>query len=162
MHQGYSDGGLCQSGLCNGDCPWKNTDEPNGDRRSPRVDSTKLATSLFEALATCDDDAVRKLCARHCRISQNGGAAMDLETLLGFNAAVHKVVRDFRYENPVRSATATGFVEEHAVRGTLADGSRLDLQVCVVAEVSGGKVTAVREYVDNKAAEGLIRALSGS
>lgn len=125
------------------------------------MDSTKLAETLFEALAACDDAAVRKLCARDFRASQNGGAAMDLDTLLGFNAAVHKVVRDFRYENAVRSATETGFVEEHAVRGTLADGSRLDLQVCVIAEVSSGKVTAVREYLDTKAAEGLIRALSG-
>ena len=125
------------------------------------MDSTKLAEKLFEALAKCDDDTVRKLCARDFRASQNGGPAMDLETLLGFNAAVHKVVRNFRYENPVRSATETGFVEEHAVRGTLADGSRLDLQICVVAEVSGGKVATLREYIDNKAAEGLIRALSG-
>jgi ketosteroid isomerase-like protein len=125
------------------------------------VDGTKLSEALFAALATCDDEAVRKLCAPGFCASQNGGPAMNLDTLLGFNAAVHKVVRDFRYDRPVRSATETGFVEEHVVRGTLADGSRLDLQVCVVAEVSGGKVTAVREYVDNKAAEGLIRALTG-
>ena len=124
------------------------------------MDGTKLSESLFAALVTCNDEAVRKLCAPNFRASQNGGPAMDLDTLLGFNAAVHKAVRDFRYENPVRSATATGFVEEHAVRGTLPDGSRLDLQVCVVAEVSGGKVTALREYLDGKAAEGLIRALS--
>ena len=125
------------------------------------MDNTKLAEALFEALAKCDDDAVRKLCARDFRANQNGGPAMDLETLLGFNAAVHKVVRDFRYENPVRSATATGFVEEHAVRGKLADGSPLELHVCVVAELSDGKVKAVREYVDNRAAAGLIRALNG-
>lgn len=126
------------------------------------MESTKVAELLFEALAKCDDDAVRKLCTRDFRASQNGGAVMDLETLLGFNAAVHKVVRGFRYENPVRSATASGFVEEHAVRGTLADGSRLDLSVCVVADLTGGKVSDVREYFDAKAAEGLIRALSGA
>lgn len=125
------------------------------------MESTKVAELLFEALAGCDDDAVRKLCTRNFRASQNGGAAMDLETLLGFNAAVHKVVRDFRYENSVRSATASGFVEEHAVRGTLADGGRLDLSVCVVADLSGGKVSDLREYLDTRAAEGLIRALSG-
>jgi ketosteroid isomerase-like protein len=125
------------------------------------VDGAKLSEALFAALSACDDAAVRALCARDFHASQNGGPAMDLETLIGLNAAVHKAVRDFRYENPVRSATATGFVEEHAVRGTLADGSKLDLQVCVVAEASGGKVTALREYLDGKAAEGLIRALSG-
>lgn len=125
------------------------------------MESTRLAAALFEALANCDDAAVRKLCAGGFRASQNGGAAMDLETLLGFNAAVHRAVRDFRYEDAVRSSTETGFVEEHAVRGTLSDGSPLALQVCVVAELSGGKVTALREYLDTKAAEGLVRALSG-
>jgi ketosteroid isomerase-like protein len=125
------------------------------------MDSTKMAEAFFEALAKCDDDAVRKLCARHFSASQNGGPEMDLETLLGFNTAVHKVVRNFRYEDPIRSAAASVFVEEHAVRGTLSDGSPLELQVCVVADLSGGKITKVREYFDTKSAEGLIRALSG-
>ena len=126
------------------------------------MDSTKMAEAFFEALAKCDDDAVRKLCARNFSASQNGGAEMDLETLLGFNTAVHKVVRNFRYEDPIRSAAASVFVEEHAVRGTLPDGSSLELQVCVVADLSGGKITKVREYFDTKTAEGLIRALSGA
>jgi hypothetical protein len=59
------------------------------------MDSTKLAQSLFEALANCDDDTVRKFCAPDSRASQNGGPAMDLETLLGFNTAVHKVDHGF-------------------------------------------------------------------
>ncbi len=85
---------------------------------------------------------------------------MDLETLLGFARAVLHVVADFRYEDPVRSATATGFVEEHSVRGTLPDASDLDLRVCVVADVRDGKVSDLREYIDGVAAAGLVRALS--
>lgn len=123
------------------------------------MDRTKLAETLFEAFATCNDEAVRKLCTPDFQASQNGGPALDLDTLLAFNTAVHKAVRDFRYENPVRSATETGFVEEHAVRGTFADGSALALQVCVVAEMRGGKISAVREYLDGSAAAGLMRAL---
>ena len=125
------------------------------------MDSTKLAQALFEALTNCDDVSVRKLCAPDFRASQNGGPVMNLETLLGFNTAVHKIVRDFRYENPVRSATEIGFVEEHAVRGTLSDGNTLNFQVCVVAELSDGKVSMIREHFDTKAAQGLIKALSG-
>lgn len=125
------------------------------------MESKNLAETLFEAFARGDADAVRKWCARDFRARQNGGAAMDLESLLAFSAAVHKVVQDFRYEDPVRSVTESGFVEEHVVRGTLADGSRLDLAVCVVADQTGGKITELREYFDTKAADGLIRALSG-
>ena len=85
---------------------------------------------------------------------------MGLEALLRFNALVHRAVSDFRYEAAVRSATATGFVEEHAVRGTLASGTRLDLAVCVVADVRAGQVTLAREYLDMAAAAPLIAALA--
>ena len=123
------------------------------------MDNTQVAISLFDAFTKGDADAVRKLCAQDLRASQNGGATMNLETLLGFTSAVLKVVKGFRYEDAVRSATASGFVEEHAVRGTLPDGTRFDLAVCVVAVVTGGKITDIREYFDSKAAEGLVKAL---
>jgi len=123
------------------------------------MDNTHLAISIFDAFTRGDGAAVRTLCAPDFRVSQNGGAAMNLETLLGFTSAVLKVVKGFRYEDAVRSATATGFVEEHAVRGTLPDGTALNLSVCVVADVKNGKITTVREYFDSKAAEGLARAL---
>jgi len=124
------------------------------------MDNTQLAVSIFDAFTTGDAAAVRTLCAPDFRVSQNGGPAMTLEALLGVTAGVLRVVRGFRYEDAVRSETATGFIEEHAVRGTLPDGSQLNLQVCVVAAVKGGKITEVREYFDTGAAQGLIKALS--
>lgn len=54
---------------------------------------------------------------------------------------------------------ATGFVEEHKVRGTLTDGSKLDLAVCVLADVRDGKICDLREYLDTSAASGLLEAL---
>ncbi len=85
---------------------------------------------------------------------------MDRDRLLKFTGMVNAVVPDFRYEEAVRSGTETGFVEEHRVRGTLPDGSQLDLMACVVGEVSDGKITVLREYVDTAAAGGLMKALS--
>lgn len=123
------------------------------------MDQAEIAKALFAALAAQDDQTVRSLCAPGLRVRQNSGAPMDLETLLGFNRSVHAVVKDFRYEDAVRAATDTGFVEEHAVRGVLPDGSALNLAACVVADVTDGKVTDVREYLDTAAAAGLIAAL---
>jgi ketosteroid isomerase-like protein len=57
------------------------------------------------------------------------------------------------------SATVAGFVEEHSVKGTLPGGNTLDLAVCVVAEIRGGKVTDIREYFDSAAAADLAAAL---
>lgn len=123
------------------------------------MDNVEIAKALFEALAGQDDQAVRRLCSLDLRVCQNNGQPLGLETFLAFNAAVGRVVKDFRYVDPVRSTTATGFVEEHSVRGALPGGKTLDLAVCVVAEIDGGKVTKVREYFDSAAAADLVAAL---
>lgn len=124
------------------------------------MNHTQLAEALFDALEKGDADAVRAVCAADLAASQNGGAAMDLDGLVRFARAVKGIVPDFRYADARRVATASGFVEEHRVCGTLPDGSSLDVAVCVVADVRGGKVVALREYLDTAAATTLLRALS--
>lgn len=124
------------------------------------MDNAEIAKQLFAALAGQDEAAVRPLCAPDMRVRQNNGRPMSLETLRRFNAAVGRVVTDFRHDDAVRSATATGFVEEHAVRGTVPDGKALELAVCIVASVKDGRVTDDREYPDSAASAGLAAALA--
>ena len=124
------------------------------------MDVTDLAKSLFEAFASGNAAAVRRLCHADMTARQNNGSLMGLEELLAFSAAVNGIVSDFEYANPRRSATVTGFVEEHDVRGTLPDGTAIDLAICVVADVANGRITALREYFDTAAAHALIAALS--
>jgi ketosteroid isomerase-like protein len=126
------------------------------------MDNTEIAERLFAALAAGDADAVRELCAPSFQGSQNHGPAMDLDALLAFSSAVLGVVRDFRYEQARRAATSDGFVEEHSVCGVLPDGSQLELAACVVGEVSDGRITRLREYIDSAAARGLLAALAGA
>ena len=124
------------------------------------VTATEICEALFQAFASGDEDRIRALCAPDMRACQNGNPPMDLDALLHFSRTVREVVRDFRYEDAKRSATATGFVEEHSVRGVLPDGGDLDLTVCVVADVRDGRVCELREYLDTFAARGLSEALS--
>lgn len=124
------------------------------------MSNTLLAEKLFDALEKGDADAVRAICTADLAASQNGGASMDLDGLVRFARAVKRVVPDFRYVDARRAATESGFVEEHRVCGTLPDESKLDVAVCVVADVRGGKVVALREYLDTAAARALLRALS--
>lgn len=123
------------------------------------MDMTDLSARFFGALAANDLETAQALCAPDFTGSQNGGPAMDAGTLMQFTGAVHTVVSGFRYEDAIRTATTSGFVEEHRVRGTLPDGSELDLMACVVAEVTDGRIAALREYVDTGAAAGLLKAL---
>jgi len=115
----------------------------------------KLAEDLFRAFAEGDDETVRRLCASDLRAIQNGGAPMNLATLLMFSAAVRSAVTDFRYEKPIRSETPNGFVEEHEVCGTLPDGTELRFSACVVGTMSENKITQLREYFDSAAVASL-------
>jgi ketosteroid isomerase-like protein len=124
------------------------------------MDHVAVAKALFDAFAAGDESTIRSLCTADFRARQNNGQFMDLDSVLGFASAVLGVVADFRYEDPLRSATAAGFVEEHRVRGSLPDGSALNLAVCVVADIRDGKVSDLREYFDGVAAAGLVSALS--
>lgn len=85
---------------------------------------------------------------------------MNIDALVGFSQAVLAAVENFRYENPVRAETESGFVEEHDVVCDLPDGSQMNARLCVVAEVTDGKITSIREYVDSRAASGLLAALA--
>jgi len=123
------------------------------------MNNAEISKGLFEALAGQDDETVRRLCAPEFRALQNNGRPLDLDTLLRFNAGVGRIVTEFRYTDAVRAATATGFVEEHVVRGVLPNGEALEVAVCAIGEVKDGKVTILREYFDSKAAAGLVAAL---
>lgn len=124
------------------------------------MNNTELCRALFSALAQNNADEVRRLCSKDFKLIQNGAPPIDVDALIGFNGAVQNVVSNFHYANAVRSATDTGFVEEHDVCGTLPDGSSLKMRACVVGDVSEGRVVSAREYVDTAAAANLVRALS--
>ncbi len=120
----------------------------------------ELARALFQAFTEGDEASIRGLCATDMVAIQNHGPPMDLDTLIEFSLSVLRIVSDFRYEDVVCTETANGFVEEHSVRGTLPDGSSLRLAACVVAEVSGGRIQRLHEYLDTLAAAPLGKALA--
>ena len=119
----------------------------------------EMAAALFIALEAGDTEVVRNLCQIDLKASQNGGPTFGLDSLLNLSLAATSVVKDFHYENAVRSATESGFVEEHQVCGTLPDGGELNLAVCVVAQLRDGKISVLREYFDSRAAAKLVVAL---
>lgn len=124
------------------------------------MNNADIAEALFAAFAAGDADAAKALCSPDLKASQNGGPLMDLDTVLHFAVAVKAAAPDFRYEEAVRSATDSGFVEEHRVRGTFTNGGEIDLVVCIVATIEDGKITVLREYFDPAGAAALGAALS--
>ena len=122
--------------------------------------NTSLAESFFAASAAGDAAAMAALCADDIAVRQNSGPILGVAAVTGLARAVKRAAPDFRYENPVRSDTGGGFVEEHDVCGTLADGTSFRVAVCVVATVGGGRITSMHEYLDTAEAKPLFDALS--
>ena len=124
------------------------------------MNNEEIAAVLFNAFESGELDTVRSLCASDFRARQNLNPEFDVDTLVKFSQAVSAVLPDFRYEEIRRVATATGFVEEHMVRGTLANGTKINIAACVVADIEDGKIRYLREYLDSAAAVELLKALA--
>ncbi len=124
------------------------------------MESIAIAGALFSAFVSGDDETVRALCAPDARAVQNHAPPMSLDELLAFSAAVRRIMPDYHYADVIQMATASGFVEEHSVRGTLPDGEELRLAACVIGEIHDGRITELREYVDSFAARALAKALA--
>jgi ketosteroid isomerase-like protein len=68
---------------------------------------------------------------------------------------LHRKVSGKRYEDVVRHATPTGYVEQHVLRGTAPNGTELNIHACLVVTVSGGRISRIDEYLDSQAAVAL-------
>ena len=120
----------------------------------------KIARQFFAAAEAGDTKDLREVCAPDMTARQNNASAMGLTDLLHFTLAVKRAIPDFHYENCICSGTDSGFVEEHDIVGTLPDGNRLFMRLCVVAIIEGGQIVSMHEYADSYGARGLIKAVS--
>ena len=98
-----------------------------------------MAEVLFDAFVSGDDKIVLEFCLPGTDVVQNHAAPMSLDQLLAFSVSVRRIVPDYQYADVVRTATATGFIEEHSVRGTLPGGAKLRLAPVLLAQCVRGK-----------------------
>ncbi len=109
-----------------------------------------LAARLFEAIETGDVDAVRALYSPDAVIWHNtDGIEQTAEQNLSTLVWVVENLAERRYEDVSRSVTDGGFVQQHFMRWTKADGTRAELPACIVARCSDGLITRIDEYLDS-------------
>jgi len=66
-------------------------------------------------------------------------------------------IKNLRYEDIQRQATATGFVQQHVLRGTAPNGEVLEIAACIVGVVDNGRITRLDEYLDSAQLAPLLR-----
>ncbi|MGH2685217.1 MAG: nuclear transport factor 2 family protein [Actinomycetota bacterium] len=122
----------------------------------------RVAEELFAAFVAHDYEAARKLLADDFRGWGNAhDQEMDADAFLGLLPVMRQQIGLHRYEDVRRMVTGVGFVEQHRVRATLADGRELDFgDACVVARLDGnGLVERIDEYIDTARARTVLRSV---
>jgi ketosteroid isomerase-like protein len=112
-----------------------------------------LAGDLSELEAACAPEAVLWINLTEQERSLSA-------SLPGF-ARLRAKVPDLRMDDVRRRAVPGGFVEQHALVGTMPDGEPLRVVGCFLGTVEDGRITRLEEYVDGGQAAGLSALLKG-
>ncbi|MEO8540123.1 MAG: nuclear transport factor 2 family protein [bacterium] len=110
----------------------------------------EVCEQLFAAIMRGDIDAVRAIYAPDAVIWHNNDMLEqtpdeNLRTL----SWVTRNIKNVSYEEIRRHETATGFVQQHVLRGIAPNGAALELPACIVCAVKDGRITRLEEYLDS-------------
>ena len=118
----------------------------------------RLATELLAAITTTDVDALRKLYAEDVVIWHNfDQVEQTLEENLKVMFWMGKRLSGMEYGDIHRQPTPTGYVQQHILRGTAPDGTKLEMPACLVVTIEGERITRLDEYLDPAGAAALSR-----
>ena len=111
---------------------------------------SEVADRLFAAIEAGDLDTVRALYAPDAVIWHNtDGTEQTVEQNLRVLRWVVDHLADRRYKEVRRSTTPTGFVQQHVLRCTRRDGTRVEVPACLVVTCAAGRITRLEEYLDS-------------
>ncbi|MBB4631644.1 nuclear transport factor 2 family protein [Sphingosinicella soli] len=110
----------------------------------------RCAEELTRAISSLDEATFASIYTEDAQIWHNSTNAIQTKTenaaLLG---AIFAIVDSLYYADIERLPTPEGFVQRHVVRGVFKDGTPVpDLQACIVARVTNGKISRLNEFID--------------
>jgi len=109
-----------------------------------------IADRLFKSIEAGDLESVRGIYAPNARIWHNtDGVEQTVEQNLATLKWVIANIRDIRYTDVRRESTATGFVQQHVLRGRLKSGREFTLPACILAAIENGRIVRIDEYLDS-------------
>lgn len=114
------------------------------------TDPLALAACFFDALARGDRRAIVDCCAQDLRVWHSfDGVELDFDQTMAALDWFFRALPERRYERVSRHAFAGGFVQQHVITGTLADGTALVWPACAIGRVENGRIARVDEYMDS-------------
>jgi len=108
-----------------------------------------LADRIMRAIETGDREAVAACYAPGARIWHNfDGVEQTVEENLRALAWVEKRLGARKYRIVARHAFDGGYVQQHELTGTLANGEAFSMPACLVVQVKDGRIARLDEYLD--------------
>lgn len=109
-----------------------------------------LAKKFVAAIMAKDIDAIRSVYTADARIWHNfDNIYQTVEDNIRGVFWIHKVLKDVKYDVKRIQPFPGGYLQEHVLRGTLANGEAFAMPACVICTVKDGKITALDEYLDS-------------
>jgi ketosteroid isomerase-like protein len=109
-----------------------------------------VADDLFAAIERGDVDAIKGIYAPDAVIWHNNDEIEQTVTQnLRVLAWMGANFSERSYEDVRRTEFDGGFVQQHVLKLTKLDGTKVELPACIVATVADGKITRIDEYLDS-------------
>jgi uncharacterized protein len=110
----------------------------------------EVVTRFFAALEAGDIETVRSIYSPDASIWHNDDLLeQPVEDNLRVLAGLHRAVSGLHYEIVRRVPADDGVIQQHVLRGTLANGQPVELHAAMYLQVKDGHVTRIEEYLDS-------------
>ncbi len=114
---------------------------------------------FFAALEAGDIDTLREIYSPDAVIWHNDDLIeQSVDDNLKVLQGLHKAVSGLHYEIIRRAPASDGVIQQHVLRGTLADGQEVALHAAMYLQVQDGRVTRIDEYLDSASRSSIRKA----
>ena len=105
---------------------------------------------FFAALEAGDIDMVREIYAPDALIWHNDDLVeQPVDENLKVLQGLHRAVSGLHYDIVRRVPTPDGVLQQHVLRGSLPDGTKVELHAAMYLRVKDGHITRIEEYLDS-------------
>jgi ketosteroid isomerase-like protein len=105
---------------------------------------------FFAALEAGDIDTVRDLYAQDALIWHNDDLVeQPVDENLKVLQGLHRAVSGLHYDVVRRVPAPDGVLQQHVLRGSLPDGTEVELHAAMYLQVKDGHITRIEEYLDS-------------
>jgi uncharacterized protein len=110
----------------------------------------EIVVRFFAALEAGDIDTLREIYAPDAVIWHNDDLIeQPVDDNLKVLQGLHRAVSGLRYDIVRRVPTPDGVLQQHVLRGRLANGAEVELHAAMYLQVRAGHITRIEEYLDS-------------